>query len=520
MSHEAPNLMKALLAKLYAIITGKDADVKIPRNKFVTWYLPGLPFLPEDFLFCSKGLVGSNEINQYDLYQQAWALSKLFDFIPDVNSAYQDETMQQNLFAGTGDTISSVYQDVLRYSKVVNLEISEEEKAKLQRLRDLLTVTKEVENIVTGEKRKVSEPGALTLAYTQAMNNYIDEADAYMDIVIAAKNADPTTPEGRAKIDQFALKSEFLRKKMEAADMTWVTQGYKNEYQEISAYIAQVTQRSMVLYKQDLVTKFNNALLSNPALATAGDFYFTTLIPGNFATSPGWTKFTFSESDYDFYCNADISQWGAAVGAVVGMFGLTVGGTGQRVESNSHLKFTGFNASFEFTQVPIFRAFFEPGFFSMRGWTLDDLWNLDFNNQKVSDGGESQPDGKPVGRLIAYPTTALFIRNVKFEFSEHEDFGHTLDEINGAGGALAWGPFVISGSYARGKINRDGNGYATRAGLEIPAPGIQLIGCINNLIPKCPDPDPRIRPEQFVGGKNQFDSEQGQTPAPQPVVNS
>lgn len=45
--------------------------------------------------------------------------------------------------------------------------------------------------------------------------NETNEADAYINIVIASKNADPTTPKGRAKIDEFALKSKFLRKKME-----------------------------------------------------------------------------------------------------------------------------------------------------------------------------------------------------------------------------------------------------------------------------------------------------------------
>lgn len=42
-------LMKSLIAKLYATVTGDDSSIKIPRNKFVSWLLPEVPFVPEDF---------------------------------------------------------------------------------------------------------------------------------------------------------------------------------------------------------------------------------------------------------------------------------------------------------------------------------------------------------------------------------------------------------------------------------------------------------------------------------------
>ena len=59
----------------------------------------------------------------------------------------------------------SVYNDVLKYSKVVHKEPSDEEKKEIQHFRDLLTVTKEVEGIITGEKKMITEPGPLTIAY-------------------------------------------------------------------------------------------------------------------------------------------------------------------------------------------------------------------------------------------------------------------------------------------------------------------------------------------------------------------
>ena len=44
MKHNSADLMQALVAKLYATITGSDPAIRLPRNKFVTWLLTGTPY--------------------------------------------------------------------------------------------------------------------------------------------------------------------------------------------------------------------------------------------------------------------------------------------------------------------------------------------------------------------------------------------------------------------------------------------------------------------------------------------
>jgi hypothetical protein len=486
------DLMQALIAKLYATITGNDGNIKMPRNKFVTWMLPGVPFSPRDFLYCSKGLIGNTAEETLDLAHQAFTLSKLLDFVPDASSQFLDASMQQTIFTSTQDTISSVYKDVLNYSRVLNNDLTETEKQKLQKFRDLLTVTKEVEDIITGEKKTASEPGPLTLAYTAKMNDYIDAADEYMTLLIEAQSAKGKDPEAVRRVAAWTNKSKFLRKKMEAAEMAWVSQGYKNEYETINAYIDQVTRKNLVLYKQDLLRKFNSGLLTSPKEGTAGDFYYTTLLPGNFATSPGWTKFTFYEGDYETHYNKSTSQWSAGGGANFGLFSIRGGASGSKMEVDTSRKSTRFYAEFEFTQVPICRPWFDPGFFFMRSWTLDKAWDLSFD-KKVSDGGT-----KPVGRLVAYPTNALFVRNVLFRFDEWNSYGQYAQSKISGGGCVGWGPFHIGGGYSHGSEKRDA-GFHTEGGA-VTVKGMQLIGFINNLIPKSPNPNPEIKPEQFVGG--------------------
>jgi hypothetical protein len=128
----------------------------------------------------------------------------------------------------------------------------------------------------------------------------------------------------------------------------------------------------------------------------------------------------------------------------------------------------------------------------MRAWTLDDQWNLNFD-KKVSDGGE-----KPVGRLVAYPVTALFVRNVKFKSDDVANMMNYISKQNEVGASVGYGPFSIGGSYQSGNEQRNIKSHVS--GSELIIEGLQLIGFINNLIPKSPDTNPAIRPEQFVGG--------------------
>jgi hypothetical protein len=144
--------------------------------------------------------------------------------------------------------------------------------------------------------------------------------------------------------------------------------------------------------------------------------------------------------------------------------------------------------------VPIRRNGVNPAFFSMRGWTLDQLWDLNYN-KKVSDGGEGKD--KPEGRLVAYPITALSVKDVVLTSDQSQDQMNYINSQIKAGGCAGYATFFLGGSYSQGSEKRDFKSHAEGGALHIP--GIQLIGFINNLVPKCPNPNPAIKPEQFVG---------------------
>ena len=480
------DLMQALVAKLYSIVTGDDEAIKIPRNKFVSWFLPGVPFDPKDFTFCAKGFTGETAEAVQEAYHQAFVISKLFDFIPDVSNGFVTDEMQQLLYAGTQDTISTVYNDVLKYSRVLHRELSAQEEAKLKKFRDLLSV--EVPDLVD-ETKTVTRPGKLTVAYNAMMLEYLEAADEYSNAKIDALAASGSDSEAKRRVHNWAHKADFLRKKMDAAWTAWTAQGYKNEYEQIGAYIEQVTQKSLVLYKQDLQQKLKSGLISS---SSDGPFYYTTVLPGNFATSSSWTRFTFSQEDAEVHTKKKTTKWGAEAEGRFGLFSVGAKASGSKRKSNRDATSSAFRAEFEFTQAPICRPWFDPGFFWMRSWTLDKQWDLTFNGT-VSDGGET-----PAGRLVAYPVSALCVRNVKLTSSNWSSHASFLDQAISAGGSGGYGPFRIGGSYQSGTQERKTKTHIDGDTLSID--GIQLIGFINNLIPKCPNTHPDIKPEEFVGG--------------------
>jgi hypothetical protein len=59
--------------------------------------LLGLPFVPEDFMYCAKRFIGNLAEDIRKRYHQAWTLSEMLDFIPDVSNQFLDAGMQQTV---------------------------------------------------------------------------------------------------------------------------------------------------------------------------------------------------------------------------------------------------------------------------------------------------------------------------------------------------------------------------------------------------------------------------------------
>jgi hypothetical protein len=529
----------AVMGKIYDVLTNGDETVPKSADNFFSWMTPGVPSDPADFEFLTQGLTGvvkpqavanlvvpgssatgpsasssssgtssssgalsggqvltpdiMKQLEAQDankVFMQAEMLAQLVNFVPEVSKINNNQFAQFNVSNNEG-TLSDRYELVLKFSKVMDQELDDDTKAKIAKFRSLLQTTTTQTDIITGAQTQVTGPSPLVLAYHTKMAAYDAAALQYNAARIGAlAGNDP------AAVENFAINANILRDAVNAAMDDWITAGYKTDYEEIAAYIDQVQQRDLKLLKQQYEDDLEMAKLTG--ISSGSNFYYTALIPGNFAESSGWSTFTFGIGDYNSYANSkfDQSGWSAqGGGSFMGLFGGGGGGSGSstRQENNSSFDMNTFNLSFEICQIPIYRPWFKEAFIVSKAWRFDDT-NPDTKGQFVSDGGSP-----PNGLIPAYPTTAIFIRNLNLGIDKSSSAAHFISQSSSSsqsgGGCVNFGPFCLGGSathYSKsGYTQQNFSGSWDDQGLHVP--GMQLVGFKCHVFPKSPNPDPSIK---------------------------
>jgi hypothetical protein len=531
-------LANAVMGKLYDVLTNGDATVPKSADNFFSWMTPGIPMDPSDFDFLVQGLTGVvkpqdvaallvptgaaagsggagagsggagtgaapaagqtlteaqiEQLRAQDagrMLMQAEMLSRLADFVPDVTKINNDQFTQFSVANNEG-TLSDRYKLILRMSQVMYQELDAATQAKIAQFRALLQTTTTHTDLITGEQTQVVGPSPLVQAYHDKMAAYDAAALAYNNARInALAGNDPTA------VENWSINANILRDQVNAAMNDWITNGYKTDYEEIAAYIDQVQQRDMRLLKQEYEDDLTMATLTG--LSSGSDFYYTALVPGDFANSAGWSQFWFNIGDFSTYSNSTFnsSGWSAnAGGSYLGIFGAagSASGSSSSSEFTNSMHFDDFNLSFEIVQIPIVRPWFKEVFIDSHTWRFDPT-NPDVSNEAVSDGGSP-----PSGLIPAYPTTAIFIRNLTLSILQDSDAGHFIDQYSsssqGGGAYVNLGPFCLGGS----ATHYSSSGYAQQSfdhqwndqGLSVP--GMQLVGFKCHVFPKSPNPDPSI----------------------------
>lgn len=501
-------LMNSVLGKLYDLLTNGDEVAPKSDDNYLAWLSVGIPYAKEELDFLSTGLSGVyrepepepleegeerpprrekspeeiQELLAQDVtrrYMQAENLARLADLVPDTSGIKGDVTM--NVW-NPENTLSQAYRHILRFSQVANFEPDEKTKKKIERLRGLLQEKKIKRNIVTEEEEEVLEETMLVKKYNEKLQNYLNEALEYNTHRVNALAAkDP------AAVHYWSVNASILRSKVMAAKNDWITNGFKEEYDQIAAFIAQVEGRSMLTLKQQYIDDLEKARLTGPA--SGSDFYYTSLIPGSFAESNnGWTEFSFSSSDFESGYKFDSESKSAS--ARGGFFGFGASASASHEKTNTELKInmSHFKLNFKICQVPIVRPWFNTNFLTSKYWRFDEN-NTEFKDNMVSDG-----ETPPNGMIPAYTTTAIFIKDLHLDFgSSNSEFLSEAENVS-VGGRAGWGPFSVGGSFEKNGLEKNMN--VQREGQGIKVEGMQLIGFKCHVLPKSPDPKPAI--EEWV----------------------
>lgn len=514
------DLGKTLLAQLYQNVTGGDNYVPPAENAFISWAQPGIPFGLDEFQFAVQGLsanvpaaapagaAGSASASAGGgtataappataandpaaqmrlMLQQAFNFASIVDFVPDVTGTYNHDK-QQTILRSSEARMSHMYGEILKFSKVANYDLTPDQQAKLKRFRGLLTTTKTVTDIVTGDQKQVTTDSPMIQAYHEKMAAYIAAALQYRTKRAKAQSA--FGPDGAEAVAEFANNADLYRLQVKEAMDAWVNEGYKNDVDEISAYINQTTQRSMLLWKQSLLETYADALVNG--VAPGQTFYYTTVIPGDFANATGWTGQTLSHNEVHSQSSYETNSYSGSAGLNLGFFSIGASASHSDSTSDSSLQVSDFSLSFDMAQVVISRPWFYPEWFINRGWTLrkGEGWMYD---DFPSDGGDL-PGTK--GNFIGYATTLLFIKNLKIVSADFKNAFHSYQSQTSGGVGVGWGPFFLSGSYSHASGNQSYD--ATGDGATLTVPGMQLIGMVNHRIGKAPNPLPDIKDENYA----------------------
>lgn len=521
-----PSVMaNAIMAKLYDTLANGDDTVPSSEDNFFSFATPGIPMPESSFDFLVQGLTGvvkraplnvithmlpggtagtttpPAELDPAELerlrtqdslmmYQQAESLARLVDFVPDLSGVVNDQLNRLNVMNIEG-SLSQRYEYILRRCQVMKNELPAETKAKIEKLRGLLSVKKIKKNLIDDSEVEVSEPSPLVQIYNEKLQAYEAAALEYN-----ARRIDALAASDQRAVHYWAINASILRNRVEAAKADWVANGYKNDYEEIAAFIDHVMGRDMALllaqYKDDL----EKARLTGPN--TGSDFYHTSVVPGNFARATGWTQFTFQASDFEYHRNSSNHYSRSAAragGAVLGIFGGGGGSSSSGGGTHDKVKFESdrFSLRFKIAQVPIVRPWFNTAFLVSRSWRFDQ--NDPEARSKVLNDGKNSPDGY----LPAYPTSLICIKNLELIAEKSEGFSELTtgweQSRRSGGGFLSLGPINLGGSFSGGSSSSFSNLDAKHdhQNQTMRVPGMQVVGFKCHILPKSPDPNPEIK---------------------------
>ena len=511
-------MLNSIMGKIYNVLTNGDDTVPKSEDNFFSWCTPGLAVEPDDFDFLTQGLTGvvkkkvlkdmvlegeggegeskSPELTPAVLeglraqdaskqYMNAESFARLVDFVPDLAATTNNQFAAMSIMNNEG-SLSERFEYILRMSQIMETKLDEKTKGKIEKFRGLLSTTRIKKDLLTDEEIEVSEPSALVNLYNQKMTEYEAAALAYNSARIDALTADNVKA-----VHYWGMNANILRNRVKAAMGDWVSNGYKNDYEGINAFIDQVMRRDMALLKAQYQDDLEKARITG--MSSGSDFFYTSLVPSNPMQAAGWTNFSFQSSDYNNSSNSSYQMKRSKTSAGGGWLGIFGGGgsaSNASGQSESKVTFDSnqFYMNFSITQCQIVRPWFKTSFINSKLWRFDQN-NPESSKQIVSDGG------KPAtGLCPAYPTAIIFIKDLVIGFRNSSGFSEAAQSWErssaSGGGAVHFGPFHFGGSHGRSSASgeRSSRFHYDSEKQEMRVPGHQIIGFKCHVFPKSPDP--------------------------------
>jgi hypothetical protein len=463
MAKTADEIASALMSGLYTYVDASMGDERDDNahDPFVAWCKPGIPFEPDDFRFSKfmlKGQGASDEERMRDAsfqLTQAAGFSRFVDFVPSVGGIVGGR-MDGGVLRPGSATLSEVYKRILESSQVAQLPEPAGINEKIQQLREQAKPMRESYEKCQEEFDKAK------VEYIKARLNATWSAAADME---------------------FRATGGSLRQKVIKARENWEIEGFKTQYENLLAEIASLrSKRSPAIWRKEALD--NYAALPDGQDAAFGEARLTMPYPPSFASgNSGWTSFAVKLEHVDQLNTKKSSKWGASGGFGWGSLKLGGSAAGSTSQTLAISNTNSFSVKMSIAQVPLLRSWYDPWFLRSEFWRFNPASIEGNRNDVVSD--KSVP---PKGLLVAWPVTALFVRDVEIALDELRDESSELVKTLKAEGKGGWGFGVLNvgGSYERNSEEKRHKADIANGKLTIP--GLQLIGFRCELMGQCPKP--------------------------------
>lgn len=516
------DLSGRIIEELYSILEGGSAEFPLPANTTINWIQPGMPFHESAFDFAIAGPFAGPTPLSLDAFKEmvkayqgegeeklaiseavekaksayqgqllgGWEQwSRLVDFIPIMNPEPKDTRVAVKTDEGkfkhiglaygqAGATLSDIYKDTLARCEVADEPLTDRQAKMIDKMQALLQETVEEEDFLTGEMKTVVRESRLMIAYREKQQAYEEAALEYANKLALSQTG------SSAELIEWNRSGGIYRQRVQRAWRDWVGSGYKKQVEQAEYTIGHILGSNMVSWKQALLSNINAAEASMSG-QFGYSFFPATVIPGGFARSDGWTKYSKSDLTQRASFSSSSREIKAKAGINLGLFSFGGSGGETKYSSQSDFSREEFKMEFEYTQVQIVRPALNLNFFKSTGWKPKDSF--------IRDHGPLHSDGEenPSGSMIGYPTKALFIRNLKIRSSALAREMEVAKRSMGAGVDIGYGPFNLGGSYKQGNRSQESNLEIN--GAEITIKGIQLIAFVSSLLGKTANPSDEVQ---------------------------
>ena len=318
---------------------------------------------------------------------------------------------------------------------------------------------------------------------TKHYEQYLEYREKHQDKVKARDKAYAAAFTDPKKLQRWPNDGKPYQDDVDLAMDEWESFGHKHEIENAQDILAaQGTDPAIALISR-AKKKFNDNVFTFPGV---GLIPWTSMLPENWYDAnddDGWTQYTSHDFHSETHYTSSSTSFGGGGGFSVGFWSVGGGFDHSHQRTDMSISTTNLEISFDYAVVDVVRPWMDTSLLNLDNWFLFG----DYPAGTISDGSfaqEKPPDGKEHAFLPSVVTSLILLRNLRIKWDDWKNQWDSDTTHTDANVSVGYGPFAVSGHYGSDSHSFDASSDDEGEGLAID--GIQLIGYVSQINPKCP----------------------------------